>query len=244
MKKNILIIGLGEVGKAIYNLEKKAKNNIFISELNMAPSNNINIDVAHVCIPYDKRFINTILKYLNTYNPHLTIIHSTVKVGSSRLIYKKSKRLISHSPIMGVHPHLTKSVQTFKKIIGGTSLNASIKTKSHLISLGIKTETFNNSDESEACKIFSTSYYGLCIAYMKEIHKYCEENNLDFGNVYTEMNNVYNKGYAKMGKKNVIRPILKYMKGPTGGHCILPNLKLIKKDIKLAKKILELENEK
>ena len=71
----------------------------------------------------------------------------------------------------------------------------------------------------------------------KEIEKWCDKNNVDFEAVYTEANKTYNKGYKKLGRIEVVRPHLKYMPGKIGGHCVLPNCKIL--DSHIAKIILQ-----
>jgi len=50
---------------------------------------------------------------------------------------------------------------------------------------------------------------------------------LDFGDVYTVPNQDYNKGYTKLGLERVVRPVLKYVPGSIGGHCLIPNCELL-----------------
>ena len=53
------------------------------------------------------------------------------------------------------------------------------------------------------------------------------EMNFDFDEVYTIPNADYNEGYKKLAKPNVIRPVLKPIPGPIGGHCLIPNANLL-----------------
>ena len=55
---------------------------------------------------------------------------------------------------------------------------------------------------------------------------------VDFDAVATEFNETYNDGYTKLGKKNVIRPVLFVDDKPIGGHCIIPNAKILDKYLK------------
>ena len=42
----------------------------------------------------------------------------------------------------------------------------------------------------------------------------------------TKFNHTYNEGYKKLGKTYVVRPVL-YPTDKIGGHCIIPNAKLL-----------------
>jgi UDP-N-acetyl-D-mannosaminuronate dehydrogenase len=144
---------------------------------------------------------------------------------------------------MGIHPHLTKSVKTFTKIVGGVTSESTKVAMEEFDSLDIETVAYNNSSESELAKLLSTTYYGMCIEFMQNAHQLCENFDLSFDNVYTKTNNIYNQGYKELGKSNVIRPILKYVGEGIGGHCITSNAKILVKQFphyKIAKDIVDI----
>lgn len=199
------------------------------------PSDGCSIDLMHICYGYNDKFISSAEEYIKKYKPEMVIINSTVQVGTTRELIRRTNANIVHSPVMGVHPHLTESMLTFTKIIGSIDKKAFMKAKYHFQSLGIKTVQYNSPEESEAAKLLDTSYYGWNILFMKHVHKYCVDKKLDFENVYTTTNEIYNEGYKKMKMPNVVRPVLKYMPGRIGGHCIMPNYEILKHDFYPAK---------
>jgi len=243
--KNIIILGYGQIGKSIdgiYNgfgefavhYKDKDKETPGIEFLEKDE-----VDIMHVCIPYNEAFNDAVIKELNLYNPKLTIIHSTVKVGTTRNLQEATGNFIVHSPIMGVHPNLTESIKTFTKILGGIDHEAVQHAEYHFGALGIKTIIYGSPEESELSKLLSTTYYYHCINFMKHTHMLCEKYNVDFEQVYGFTNEIYNEGYEKMGMEFVKRPILKYIPGNTGGHCLVPNAEILKNEFKPAKRLLE-----
>ena len=258
MADNVLIVGYGQVGRGIYGLYKdKEEFKVYYTGLTESSGEiddllKEDVNVMHVCIPYSHSFESDVTEYITKYSPKLTIINSTVPMGTTRTIYamnstSKDSELefnehIVHSPVMGVHPNLTKGIKTFKKIVGGCTNKAAHMATAHFESLGVKTLAYSNSDESEAAKLLSTSYYHWNVVFMKYIHKMCQEQDLNFQHVYQFTNEIYNEGYDELGMQFVKRPILKYMPGKTGGHCLIPNLKLIKNIFYPATVALELEN--
>jgi hypothetical protein len=68
----------------------------------------------------------------------------------------------------------------------------------------------------------------MCIAFHAEINSLCDEMGLGFEEVMTEWNQEYNEGYKKLGMDHVVRPVLNPPEGSIGGHCIIPNAKLLK----------------
>ena len=64
--KNVLLIGCGEVGSAIKQLEEEAGNEVHIIELGKElPSTEMIYDVAHVNIPFGEKFIDIVCNYIH-----------------------------------------------------------------------------------------------------------------------------------------------------------------------------------
>ena len=219
MKKNNkhLIIGFGEIGRSLFNILKQHYNVVFRDK-----DDNLSgrFNVVHICYPYSKNFIKTTKNYLKQYKPKLLIIHSTIPVG----ITKKISNLAVHSPIRGIHPQLEKGIKTFVKYFGGNKVKEAEKIFSDI---GIKTRYFAKSETTELLKILDTTYYGWNIIFAKEVKRICDKLKLNFDDVYTIANKDYNDGYKKLGKSNVVRPVLKAMSRKIGGHCIVKNCDLL-----------------
>ena len=230
---NIGIVGLGEVGNSLYKLY--TKRNIKCKRLD--PYINLyddlsEVHVLNVCIPCvdAESFIKNIENTIKTSSCHLVIVHSSILIG----VIEKLKDLfptknIVHSPIRGVHPDLTESTETFTKFIGCVkgdikSLDAAEK---HLNSIDIQCHR-TTCTSTVLCKLLSTSYYGMCIAFTEHMGRVFDKHGEDFKDVgiWTD---TYNDGYKKLGKLNVQRPNLYRMEGSIGGHCVVPNAILLKK---------------
>lgn len=210
-----LVIGMGEVGKAMASILQcpgiDKDQEILGSQFNF----------LHICINYTDNFIEIVKSYQEKYAPLYTIIHSTVPIGTS----KKCNAV--HSPIRGVHPDLEKGIRTFVKYVGGPDA----PTVGHMFEqLGLKVQLVDKAETTEALKLWDTTQYGIYILLNKEIYKFCQKNNLDFDTVYTHANETYNEGYMKLGRPEVVRPALKYTGFKIGGHCVLQNAKLLKSE--------------
>jgi hypothetical protein len=209
-----LIVGHGEVGKAIHKVLGKA---LWIDR-NGGTWKKEKVDAIHICIPWSRSFINDVYSY-KLYAP-LVIVHSTVPVGVCDMLE------VVHSPIRGIHPKLEKGIRTFVKYFGGKNAQWGAEIFKRL---GIKTVIFREAKTTEALKLWDTTMYGIMILIEKEIYKWCKENNLNYEEVYRQANKDYNEGYTKLGKSEVVRPYLKQYDGKIGGHCIIPNAKLLGK---------------
>lgn len=223
-KSTIAVLGAGEVGSAISSIFSK-KFKVLKKDLKFDEVENYAVEVLHVCINYNASFQKIVLGQIQKNKPKLVIIHSTVFPGTSKLIFEKSQTLVVHSPVMGTHPNLEDDILKFTKFIGPVNKKSAILAKKHFALVGIKTIVLNNPMESEVGKLLDTTYYAYNIIFNKIAALICQNLNLDFENVYKKFNLVYNNGY-KDTKPYVRRPILKFGKGPIGGHCLIPNAKI------------------
>ena len=210
-----LIIGFGEVGTALWEVLLDA--HLQIEESDMLTDT---YDIIHICFPYSKDFVREVKRYQKRYKPKYTVIHSTVPVGTS----KECNAI--HSPIIGIHPLLSKSIKTFTKFLGGKDAD---KVANHFRKSGIKVYVTDKSETTELMKIMSTDFYGLCIEYTKEVKKMCDEYKVPF-EMWSLWTTNYNNGYQTLGRPEFSRPNLIPINKKIGGHCILSNLSYIDND--------------
>ncbi len=222
-KSKIGILGFGEVGQAIARFYKNPRIKDLGHNDGLA-----GVEILHICIPWSKNFVKIVKDEIKTAKPKLTIIHSTVVPGTTR----KIGGMVVHSPIRGIHPKLYLGVKTFVKYIGADNKRAAKLAERHLRSLGIKTRVFMSSATTELGKLLDTTYYGLVIAWHGEMEKMCRRYGVNFEEAVSDFNRTYNEGYKKLGKANVIRPVLYPPKGSIAGHCVIPNAEILKQYFK------------
>lgn len=210
-----LIIGLGEVGQALWNVFPTASG-YDPTRHDSLPEDSF--DILHVCFPYSETFTKDVKAYQKKYKPKYTIIHSTVPVGTSKALGA------THSPIRGIHPNLEQGIRTFVKFIGGSDAS---QVADYFRRAGLRVALFDKSETTEAMKLFDTEYYRTTIEFTHRVKRYCDENDLNFHEVYTLANQTYNEGYTQLGHPEFVRPVLQPIMKPIGGHCLIPNKKLI-----------------
>ena len=216
MKNNKqIVIGLGEIGRSI-------KIVLNCDGMDIEKTEKQHYDTIHICFPYSDNFIEEVKKYQNYFTPSLTVIHSTVQIGTSK------KLGAVHSPVRGKHPNLENGIRNFVKYFGGDKSKEASKIFSEL---GIAVSDGHTSDTTEALKIWDTTQYGLNIILEKEIKNFCDKNKLDFNTVYTDANCTYNEGYEKLGNPEYKKYNLKHSDGKVGGHCVINNLAFLDSDI-------------
>jgi len=242
------ILGYGEVGKALYSCYRDA-HGVYVgdvwcpydntlkdlAELALYDSNGPmddfnNISVLNVCIPWNETFISTVQNYIQSYRPSLVIIHSSVAPKTTQQLQGLFPFChVVHSPIRGVHPQLHEGLKTFVKYVGCETHEAGTCTEEHFLkytsikNIKIMTPSIN----TELGKLLDTTYYGLCIAFHEDIKRLCDKEYANFDDVFTHFNQTYNEGYMSLGKENVIRPVLYPPNGHIGGHCVIPNSKIL-----------------
>jgi len=248
--KKVIVIGLGEVGSSWFKVLSSLNAEIF--GIDIKEKREINKQdhegkiIMHICLPYIKNFEKISSSYIKEYKPNLVIVNTTCAVGSTRKIYENAGVNIVHIPVRGIHPNIDQGIKTFVNAIGPINRESADMAIEYLSLLNIKNDLFNNPEETELAKLLDTTYYGWNILFAKQTYTLCMENNVDYENVYTKFNKTYNEGYSKLGKNNVIRPVLMPPQifnkklgldnKKVNGHCIRTNLEILK-TLKKSKKI-------
>ncbi len=232
-----LLLGYGEIGKAFGALMDVNKVSYKYIDL-LESSDDLDTheyEFMLVNIPYNEKFIETVLTNIKTYNPKYVIINSTVPVGTTENINTNSTAMVVHSPVRGIHPRLAKSLEVFVKQIG---VDFPVKEAKPFVEffneLGImRCEVIRDSKNTELAKLLSTTCYGVQIAWATAVKEMCDFYNCDFHEVYTKSNIIYNDGYKILKMPNYKRPILYPNEGGLGGHCVYNNAKLVPKQGKM-----------
>lgn len=231
IQNTVLVIGLGETGKPLANLLKKSYK---VIEKDIAPSSfRGSIDVMHICYPFSKNFIQMTLKYITEFKPKLAIINSTVSPGTSREIYRLSKIPVAYSPIRGKHKKMNEDLLKYTKFIAAINDDTQKIAETHFEKAGFKVSKLNPLEALELAKLLETTYFGLLIAWTQEMERYCQKFGVDYYQV------------MEFTKEIDYLPRVIFRPGYIGGHCVIPNLSLLKNvlDSQFLKIILE-SNEK
>lgn len=233
--KCVGILGYGEIGSSIEKLYRSKNYDVRIID----PAKNKDdsfegVEVINICIPYSRLFRIVVEDIIQHTQPKLTIIHSSVPVGTTKNLqelYVKDagyETHIVHSPVRGNHPDLYYSLKSFLKYIGSDTLIGANLAREHFGEIGVQSKYIGNSKTTELAKLMCTTYYGICIAWHEEMDRLCKEHGIEFESAVSHWNASYNEGYSKLGMSNVIRPVLYPPKGKIGGHCVVPNAELLK----------------
>lgn len=220
-----LICGKGEIGKSLYEVFRHYHETYIRDIEETVPYKDI--EVLHIAYPYSSKFVKNTKAYIRQYNPKLVIVHSSIPVGTTR----KLGDIAVYSPVNGRHPDLVPHIKSFKKIVGGVNPYQVFEAIKFLKGAMLDTVVFSSPEAAELAKILCTRRYGVSIIEMKETATLCQKFDVPFHEVYSQWNMMYNEGYTKVGEVRFHRPNLVPMKGPTGGHCVIPNLEFVKDEL-------------
>lgn len=230
-KEKVLVVGLGEVGRPIFELLKESgKFDTYGYDIEKRKMTALrdqkmpkNVDTMHICLPCIKRdsFIDTTIGYMRKFGPRLTIVDSTVPPETTVNIGKRCDGyLIAHSPIRGVHKsleHMKCEIKRWTKYIGGANKEAAKAARAHFEKMGLQTRILGNSTETELAKLFETTYRAWMIVCFQEMHRIARHFNANFDEVVRFLEDTH--------RVRLDRPVM--FPGEIGGHCLIPNVKLL-----------------
>jgi len=213
-KQKMVVIGLGEIGKPLMELISRHYEVVGVDLSPVPPVGHV--DVLHICYPFQiLDFVGETARYMSYFQPRLTIIHSTVAVGTTRAIADKTGMPVVNSPVRGKHKRMLEDLQSYTKFVGAMDRASADHAAEHFASLGLNTKTLSSPEATELAKLTETTYFGVMIAWAQEVERYCDKAGQDYDEVvsfYDEIN---------------FFPSVKYFPGVIGGHCVMPNIRIL-----------------
>lgn len=216
-KQKVVVVGLGEIGKPL--LEVFSKHHDAVGVDISPPVEQIGpVDVLHICYPFEiKDFVGETARYIELFGPALTIISSTVAIGTTRAIAEHTGAAVVHSPVRGKHVCMLDELYKYAKFVGAIDPSAGRQAVDHFESVGLKTVLLSSPEATELAKLTETTYFGLLIAWAQEVERYCDQ----LGANYDEVVSFY--------EEIAFFPPVKYTPGVIGGHCVMPNIEILRK---------------
>lgn len=215
--KQVVVVGLGEVGKPLMQLISRHREAVGVDIA--PPVHPVNpVEVLHLCYPFQiKDFVGECTRYIKFFKPELTVINSTVAVGTTRLVAERTGSAVVNSPVRGKHARMLEELGSYAKFVGAIDGKAGAHAAEHFQSLGLKTRVLSSPETTELAKLTETTYFGLMIAWAQELERYCDQAGVAYEEIVTF--------YEEIG----FFPKVKYFPGVIGGHCVMPNIEILRK---------------
>ena len=215
--QTVIVLGLGEVGRPLFDIISTQHPTLGVD---VEPPQEIpgNIDVMHVCYPFHIRdFLGETARYIETFKPKLTVINSTVAIGTTRKISEMTGSALAHSPVRGKHTRMRDEIYQYKKFVGAAESTTAREAADHFASVGLRTQILSSPEATELAKLTETTYFGLMIAWAQQVERYCDALDVDYSEI------------ASFYEEIKFFPPVKYFPGVIGGHCVMPNIEILRK---------------
>jgi len=233
--KNVkdVVAGLGEIGLPILKLLSKSQTVIgydinpkLMDKKKFDKHENLDTIFLHVCIPFSDKFKSNVKSLYKQFSPKCIVIHSTISPYTTKKLQSEIQIPIIYSATRGVHSRMISDMKKYTKFYA-LEKNAPKKkwaseTYSRLLKkCGIKSKKMSEPITLELAKIVvDTSYYGWLINYAQLSNMIAIKNKID----YDEMWSFAEEIHKNLGNRPKMYP------GFIGGHCVIPNLDLVKED--------------
>ena len=147
--------------------------------------------------------------------PALTIVNSTVAVGTTRAIQEYTGTPAAYSPVRGKHARMLEELTSYVKYVAADDTVTARRAAEHFESLGIRTKVVASTETAELAKLSETTYFGVLIAWAQTVDRWCDELDVDYDEVVSFYEEI------------PFFPPVKYFPGVIGGHCTMPNIELL-----------------
>jgi UDP-N-acetyl-D-mannosaminuronate dehydrogenase len=108
-------------------------------------------------------------------------------------------------------------LKRWTKYVGGTTVEAGKAASTHFKKAGFKTKILASSLETELAKLFETTYRAWMIACFQEMHRISRHFRAEFDDVVDFIEDTHRVRFD--------RPVM--FPDVIGGHCLIPNVKLL-----------------
>jgi UDP-N-acetyl-D-mannosaminuronate dehydrogenase len=213
---SVAVAGLGAVGKPLAALLADT-HPVTAFDVDHPPLDTLRpIEILHICYPFEiGDFLATSAAYISGLQPAVTVVNSTVPVGTTRKLAELSGTPVVHSPVRGKHHRMREDLSKYAKFIGALDRESGAKVAEHFAGAGLRTRVHIPPETTELAKLTETTYFALMIAWAQEVERFADQAQVDYDAVASF--------YEEIG----FFPPVKYFPGVIGGHCVVPNIELL-----------------
>ena len=213
----IVVVGLGEIGRPLYELilaKFPDTQGVDIQPVEVKKP----VSLMQICFPHDlpKGFVATVVDYAKKYRPEVIVVNSTVRPGTTREIEKAAGVPTVYSPVRGKHVRMKDDILKYQKFVAGTNSVAVERAKAVFTAAGMKVATMATPEALELGKLCETTYFGVLLCWAQEMERFAKEMHAD----YFDLSRFF-------GEIDYL-PRVTFRPGHIGGHCVMPNIAVLK----------------
>lgn len=210
----VIVAGLGEVGRPLLHILCRSYKCVGIDVVPVEVDQPCS--VLHICYPFEiKNYVATTVKYIDKYQPRLTIIHGTVAVGTTRQVHERVHIPVVFSPVRGKHAKMEQDMLHYQKFVAGIDPQSMRDASEHFTGAGFKVATFPSPEAGELSKLLETTWLGMLVGWAQDIERMAAQCGASYADV-----NAFIEEIAYL-PKNVFP-------GFIGGHCVMPNIAILR----------------
>jgi UDP-N-acetyl-D-mannosaminuronate dehydrogenase len=146
----------------------------------------------------------------------MTVIHSTVAVGTTRKVQEYVQTPVAFSPVRGKHAKMEQDMLHYQKFVAGFDARSTQEAAEHFGGAGFKVATFPSPEAGELSKLLETTWLGMLVGWAQDIERMAAQCGASYDDV-----NAFIKEIAYL-PTNVFP-------GQIGGHCVMPNIDILRK---------------
>ena len=177
------------------------------------------INYLHIAIPYTSNFTNIVIEYIKKFSPEIVFI---------QLLPQEQREKYSMLPtnLLPIHLYVANTQNMKRHLLFWSKWIVTIpqsiveEAATHLREMGFKVKVYRGSPETlELAKLWETVYRAVMMAAWQELHRITRRYQADLAIIAEFVGEVH----EVLGD----RPI--YFPGYIGGHCLIPNTKILNK---------------
>lgn len=217
-----LIVGMGEVGRAHYNILSKVYecHQWDLQGDYEFPPASLGIQILHIAIRYSPDFDTVVKDYAALYNPKIINVLTTVPPGTC----EKLGQNVVHSTTRGLHPHLESGLLNITKHVGGPM---AAYVAAYFSKAGINCVGHKQARTTELAHILNNLAYFNALMFSDEMARICRAFGTDYWETVMLYTKTHNEGYAALDHSSKMRMILTPPYGSVGGHCLRQNAEML-----------------
>lgn len=230
-----LVVGMGEIGGALHDILKEKygkkvhsfdiRDNIGRDGVEYPLEKLPKAEIMHICFPDCPDFVDLVNEYITYVEPKFTVVHSSVRVGTTAQI----NGIAFHSPVRGKHPGMREGLLAYEKYLSfdGAHMYEAQDVSSYFYKAGIVCKILPDTKTTELGKLLALARYGVYIAFAKEQERICEKFGVQYHKVVTDFEKTRTEGLVKLGQPELAQPLLWPFQDFVGGHCTIEDMQIL-----------------